>query len=122
MKDERPRPTRSAALLNAVLAGVPIAEDFHSRLGAELISCHTGWNEQAAGKTPDALLDQAHPALQGTGARLVAMGGLKSADVPRLHPYADAGSLHSLVSGSAITRTEGAAPRRELPVGAQQAG
>jgi 3-hexulose-6-phosphate synthase len=73
-------------------------------MGAELISCHTGWNEQAAGKTPDALLERVHQALSGTAAQMVAMGGLTPQNVSQLGQYADTGKLFAVVSGSAITR------------------
>jgi 3-keto-L-gulonate-6-phosphate decarboxylase len=74
-------------------------------MGAELISCHTGWNEQAAGKKPDALLDQVHHALRNTHARIIAMGGLTPDSVSRLRPFAEEGKLFAIVAGSAITRS-----------------
>lgn len=75
-------------------------------MGAELISCHTGCNEQAAGKKPHALLDQVHHALRHTPARIIAMGGLSPDSVPRLRPYAQDGKLFAIVAGSAITRSD----------------
>ncbi|MBV8993421.1 MAG: orotidine 5'-phosphate decarboxylase, partial [Pseudonocardiales bacterium] len=75
-------------------------------MGAELISCHTGWNEQAAGKQPDALLGQVHHALRHTPARIIAMGGLTPDSVPRLRPCAEEGKLFAIVAGSAITRSD----------------
>lgn len=74
-------------------------------LGAELISCHTGWSEQAAGKTPDSLLHKVHHALQATPARLIAMGGLTPDSVPGLRPYARTDSLFAIVAGASITRS-----------------
>jgi 3-keto-L-gulonate-6-phosphate decarboxylase len=75
-------------------------------MGAKLISCHTGWNEQAAGKKPDALLDRVHHTLRHTPARMIAMGGLTPDSVPRLRPYAEEGNLFAIVAGSAITRSD----------------
>jgi 3-hexulose-6-phosphate synthase len=74
-------------------------------MGAELISCHTGWNEQATGKRPDVLLHHVHHALRHTPARIIAMGGLTPDSVSRLRPYAQDGTLFAIVAGSAITRS-----------------
>ena len=74
--------------------------------GAKLISCHTGWSEQATGKSPQALLTLVYTALRETDAQLIAMGGLKPTDVPRLAPYAATGHLFAVVAGSAITRAD----------------
>ncbi len=90
-QDERSKAKRATALVG---------------MGAELISCHTGWNEQAAGKKPDALLDQVHHALRDSPARIIAMGGLTPDSVPRLRPYAEEGKLFAIVAGSAITRSD----------------
>jgi 3-keto-L-gulonate-6-phosphate decarboxylase len=73
--------------------------------GADLISCHTGWSEQAAGKSSHTLLDSAFRALLDTEAQLVAMGGIKPADVRRLRPYALQDKLFAVVAGSSITRS-----------------
>lgn len=75
-------------------------------MGAELISCHTGWNEQAVGKNPGALLAQVHYALRSTSARIIAMGGLTPDSVPRLRRYSEEGKLFAVVAGSAITRSD----------------
>jgi 3-keto-L-gulonate-6-phosphate decarboxylase len=75
-------------------------------MGAELIGCHTGWNEQAVGKKPDALLDHVHHALRHSSARIIAMGGLTPDSVPRLRPYAEDGKLFAVVAGSAITHSD----------------
>jgi 3-keto-L-gulonate-6-phosphate decarboxylase len=72
---------------------------------AELISCHVGWSEQAAGKTADALLDQVHRVLRGTGAKIIAMGGLRPGSVAELRRYVDEDSLFAIVAGSSITRS-----------------
>lgn len=76
-----------------------------SCMGAKLISCHTGWSEQAAGKTPDALIEKVCSELKDTSARVIAMGGLSPSNVQRLRPHAEAGRLFAIVSGSAITRS-----------------
>lgn len=70
-------------------------------MGAELISCHVGWSEQANGKTPNALLAQVHHALRGTDVQIIAMGGLKPDSVPMLREY---DRLFAIVAGSSITR------------------
>lgn len=75
-------------------------------MGAELISCHVGWSEQAAGKTSDALLEQVHRALRGTSARVIAMGGLKPDNIAELSGYIADGSLFAVVAGNSITRSD----------------
>lgn len=77
-----------------------------AEMGAELISCHTGLNEQAAGKKPDELLDHVHRAVRDTSARIIAMGGLTPDSVPRLWPYAEEGKLFAIVAGSAIIHSD----------------
>ncbi|GAA3688297.1 3-hexulose-6-phosphate synthase [Lentzea roselyniae] len=74
-------------------------------MGAELVSCHVGWSEQAQGKTADALLAQVHHALHGTQAKIIAMGGLKPGNVVELRQYATDDSLFAIVAGSSITRS-----------------
>jgi 3-keto-L-gulonate-6-phosphate decarboxylase len=75
-------------------------------MGATLVSCHTGWSEQAAGKTPEALIEKVCAELEGTDARIIAMGGLKPGSVRRLRPHARRGKLFAVVAGSAITRSK----------------
>jgi len=74
--------------------------------GAQLISCHTGWSEQAAGKSSHELLDAAFQSIKTTRAQLIAMGGLTPADVPRLRRYASADKLFAVVAGASITRSQ----------------
>lgn len=73
--------------------------------GAKLISCHTGWSEQARGKTPHALVELVCDLLSDTDARVIAMGGLKPANVQRLARHCETGRIYAIVSGSAITRS-----------------
>ena len=75
------------------------------QLGAKLISCHTGWSEQARGKTPDALVELVCDLLSDTDAQVIAMGGLKPANVQRLARHCETGRVYAIVSGSAITRS-----------------
>jgi 3-hexulose-6-phosphate synthase len=75
-----------------------------ARMGASLVSCHTGWSEQAAGKTPQVLIDKVCRALEGTDARAIAMGGLKPGGLDLLRPHVKSGRLFAVVAGSAITR------------------
>lgn len=75
-------------------------------MGAELISCHVGWSEQAAGKTAGALPEQVHHALHGTNAKIIAMGGLKPDNVTELSGYIAEDSLFAVVAGSSITRSD----------------
>jgi 3-keto-L-gulonate-6-phosphate decarboxylase len=75
-------------------------------MGAELISCHVGWSEQATGKTADSLLAQVHRALRGTDAKIIAMGGLKPDNVSTMHEYVDEDNLFAIVAGSSITRND----------------
>ena len=81
-------------------------------MGAKLVSCHTGWSEQAAGKTPGALIGKVCGELRGTSARIVAMGGMKPDDVARLRTDAEPGQIFAVVAGSAITRS--ANPNAEI--------
>jgi 3-hexulose-6-phosphate synthase len=74
-------------------------------MGATLVSCHTGWSEQAAGKTPQALLGRVCGELLGTSAQMIAMGGIQPGDVARLRKYVDRGQIFAIVAGSAITRS-----------------
>lgn len=71
-------------------------------MGAELISCHVGWSEQANSKTPNALLARVHRALRVTDVQIIAMGGLKPDSVPMLLDY---DRLFAIVAGSSITRS-----------------
>lgn len=87
-------------------------DDFKARrarrlveMGARLISCHTGWSEQAAGKTPDALIEKVCHELRGLEAQVIAMGGLKPSNVKNLERYCEQGQIYAVVSGSAITRS-----------------
>jgi 3-keto-L-gulonate-6-phosphate decarboxylase len=73
-------------------------------MGADLISCHVGWSEQATGKTADALLPQVHHALHDTNTKIIAMGGLKPDNVAGLKQYVTDDSLYAVVAGSSITR------------------
>jgi 3-keto-L-gulonate-6-phosphate decarboxylase len=75
-----------------------------AEMGASLISCHSGWSEQAAGKTPDALIERVCHALDGTDARVVAMGGFTPEKVRGLREYVRGGRIFAVVAGSAITR------------------
>jgi 3-keto-L-gulonate-6-phosphate decarboxylase len=88
-------------------------DDFKARrarelvqMGAKLLSCHTGWSEQGAGKTPEALIGRVCEELRGTGAQVIAMGGMKPNDVERLQRYVDRGQIFAIVAGSAITRSK----------------
>ncbi|WNZ27720.1 hypothetical protein HJG54_33275 [Leptolyngbya sp. NK1-12] len=74
-------------------------------MGAKLISCHTGWSEQAAGKTPSALIAKVCQQLQDSPTQVVAMGGLKPSNVKDLRPYVAAGKIFAIAVGSAITRS-----------------
>lgn len=74
-------------------------------MGANLISCHTGWSEQAAGKTPDALLKKVSQELKHTEAKIIAMGGLKPEKIKNLSNYIESEKLFAIVAGSAITRS-----------------
>jgi 3-keto-L-gulonate-6-phosphate decarboxylase len=75
-----------------------------AEMGASLISCHSGWSEQAAGKSPDALIERVCRALDGTDARVIAMGGFTPEKVPGLRKYVRSGRIFAVVAGSAITR------------------
>ncbi|MBV8887505.1 MAG: orotidine 5'-phosphate decarboxylase [Chroococcidiopsidaceae cyanobacterium CP_BM_RX_35] len=74
-------------------------------MGAKLISCHTGWSEQAAGKTPNALLEKVYQELKDTDTKIVVMGGLKPENIKSLSKYIESKKLFAIVSGSAITRS-----------------
>jgi 3-hexulose-6-phosphate synthase len=75
-------------------------------MGAQLVSCHTGWSEQAAGKSPDVLIEKVCRRLESTDARVIAMGGLTPENVGRLQEHIDEGRLYAIVAGSAITRSK----------------
>jgi 3-keto-L-gulonate-6-phosphate decarboxylase len=77
-----------------------------ARMGATLVSCHTGWSEQAAGKSPDALIEKVCRELEGTDLRVIAMGGLKPGSVGRLRAHTSGGRLFAVVAGSSITRSK----------------
>jgi 3-hexulose-6-phosphate synthase len=88
-------------------------DDFKARrarelvqMGAKLLSCHTGWSEQSAGKTPEALIGRVCDELHGTAAQVIAMGGMKPDDVERLQKYVDRGQIFAIVAGSSITRSK----------------
>ena len=74
-------------------------------LGANLVSCHTGWSEQAAGKTPTALVEKVCDQLKDTSTQVIAMGGLKPNNVKDLKPYVDQNQIFAIAVGSAITRS-----------------
>lgn len=75
-----------------------------ARLGASLISCHTGWNEQAAGKNPLTLVEQVCQQLKYTSTKVIPMGGLQPSNIKELKPYAE--QIFAIAVGSAITRSE----------------
>ncbi|MDQ3825240.1 MAG: hypothetical protein M3325_05610 [Actinomycetota bacterium] len=74
------------------------------QMGAQLISCHTGWNEQAAAKNPMRCSTKFTTHCD-TPARIIAMGGLTPDSVRRLRPYAEEGKLYAIVAESAVTRS-----------------
>jgi 3-hexulose-6-phosphate synthase len=74
-------------------------------MGATLLSCHVGLNEQAAGKRFAALLAKVYREIRETSVQIVAMGGLKPDDVTQLREYVDASKLFAIVAGGAITRS-----------------
>jgi 3-keto-L-gulonate-6-phosphate decarboxylase len=77
-----------------------------ARMGATLVSCHTGWSEQAAGKRPDALIEKVCREAQGTNLRVIAMGGLTPGSVRRLRAHTASDRLFAVVAGSSITRSK----------------
>jgi|GEM_PF-1429036 len=76
-----------------------------AELGAKLVSCHTGWNEQAAGKTPTALIEKVCDQLKDMPTQVIAMGGLKPSNVKALKPYVEQNQIFAIAVGSAITRS-----------------
>ena len=73
-------------------------------MGASLISCHTGWSEQASGKNPLMLIKKVCQQLKYTSAQVIAMGGLKPSNLKELKPYAE--QIFAIAVGSAITRSD----------------
>lgn len=71
--------------------------------GANLVSCHTGWSEQAAGKNPLALIQKVCEQLKDTSTQIIPMGGLKPSNIKDLKPYAE--QIFAIAIGSAITRS-----------------
>ena len=74
-----------------------------ANLGASLVSCHTGWNEQAAGKNPLALIEKVCQQLKYTSIKVIPMGGLKPSNIKDLKPYFE--QIFAIAVGSAITRS-----------------
>ena len=72
-------------------------------LGASLVSCHTGWSEQKAGKNPIALIKKVCQQLKYTSTQVVAVGGLKPDNLKELKPYVE--QIFAIAVGSAITRS-----------------
>lgn len=73
-------------------------------MGATLISCHTGWSEQAVGKNPNVIIGKVCQQLKYTSTKVVAMGGLKPSNIKDLKPYVD--QIFAIAVGSAITRSD----------------
>lgn len=74
-----------------------------SDLGASLVSCHTGWSEQAVGKNPNLLIGKVCQQLKHTSTQVIAMGGLKPSNLQDLKPYVE--QIFAIAVGSAITRS-----------------
>lgn len=74
-----------------------------ANLGASLVSCHTGWSEQAAGKNPYLLIGKVCQQLKYTSTQVIAMGGLKPSNIKDLKPYVE--QIFAIAVGSAITRS-----------------
>lgn len=72
-------------------------------MGASLVSCHTGWSEQAAGKNPHLLIRKVCQQLKYTSTQVIPMGGLKPSNVKELKPYVE--QIFAIAVGSAITRS-----------------
>ena len=72
-------------------------------MGASLVSCHTGWSEQAAGKNPFLLIGKVCQQLKYTSTQVIAMGGLKPSNIKDLKPYVE--QIFAIAVGSAITRS-----------------
>jgi 3-hexulose-6-phosphate synthase len=72
-------------------------------MGASLVSCHTGWSEQAAGKNPYVLIRKVCQQLKYTSTQVIAMGGLKPSNIKDLKPYVE--QIFAIAVGSAITRS-----------------
>lgn len=73
-------------------------------MGASLVSCHTGWSEQAAGKNPNVLIRKVCQQLKYTSTQVIAMGGLKLSNLKDLKPYVE--QIFAIAVGSAITRSK----------------
>ena len=72
-------------------------------LGASLVSCHTGWSEQAVGKKPNLLIRKVCQQLKHTSTKVIATGGLKPSNLKDLKPYVE--QIFAIAVGSAITRS-----------------
>lgn len=72
-------------------------------MGASLISCHTGWSEQTAGKSPNGLIAKVCRQLKYTSTQVIAMGGLKPSNLKDLKPYVE--QIFAIAVGNAITRS-----------------
>ena len=72
-------------------------------MGASLVSCHTGWSEQAAGKNPSVLIRKVCQQLKYTSTQVIAMGGFKPSNIKDLKPYVE--QIFAIAVGSAITRS-----------------
>lgn len=73
-------------------------------MGASLVSCHTGWSEQAAGKNPYLLIGKVCQQLKYTSTQVIAMGGLKPSNIKDLKPYVE--QIFAIAVGSAITNKQ----------------
>ncbi|WP_250123453.1 orotidine 5'-phosphate decarboxylase / HUMPS family protein [Chroococcidiopsis sp. CCMEE 29] len=72
-------------------------------LGASLVSCHTGWSEQAAGKNPYVLIGKVCQQLKYTSTQVIPMGGIKPSNIKDLKAYVE--QIFAIAVGSAITRS-----------------
>lgn len=72
-------------------------------MGASLVSCHTGWSEQATGKNPYVLIEKVCEQLKYTSTKVIVMGGLKPSNIKDLKPYVE--KIFAIAVGSAITRS-----------------
>lgn len=75
-------------------------------LGASLVSCHTGWSEQATGKNPTALIGKVCQQLKNSSTQVIAMGGFKPSNIKDLKPYVEQNQIFAIAVGSAITRSK----------------
>lgn len=82
---------------------VKIAQEL-ADMGASLVSCHTGWSEQAAGKTPNVLIGKVCQQLKYSSTQVIAMGGLNVSYLKDLKPYVE--QIFAIAVGSAITRSK----------------